>query len=402
MSKFRLSLKRAYRLRPSRGALNNHVSLLRITGGATSQSVLLPYSQGLGYFVVPAEGAAPSIDGEDFRAERLSLPLSLWVRLRLALLFKKKKHLDFAEFSLFCFGVKPERKRFTTFNQHLFNTGLALEGPLVTRHPELLRGWAPVERAKPTKPADSSPAAAIVAHVFYEDTWPDIAGVLQRLRMPFDLIVTTVPGRDGLVDAIARDFPEAEVIVAENRGRDIRPFLELLEIGRLDRYRYVCKIHGKKSNDGGRIFYLGALWRRRLLFDLLAGPAIAEEIVRTFEADPSIGMIGPRAFRIPNPTVPLEPSWGKNRPIALELAAKMGVAPEQFRLDFYAGTMFWVRPEALRPIRELKLACAFPEEQAALDGDLAHAAERLFSSAAVVAGYQLADSDGYEVARACE
>jgi hypothetical protein len=402
MSKFRLSLKRAYRLRPSRGALENHVSLLRITGGATSQSVLLPYSQGLGYFVVPTEGAAPSIDSEDFRAERLSLPLSLWVRLRLALLFKKKKHLDFAEFSLFCFGDKPERKRFTTFNQHLFNAGLALEGPLVTRHPELLRGWAPVERAKRTKPADSSPAAAIVVHVFYEDTWPDIAGVLQRLRMPFDLIVTTVPGRDGLVAAIARDFPEAEVIVAENRGRDVRHFLELLESGRLDGYRYVCKIHGKKSNDGGRIFYLGALWRRRLLFDLLAGPGIAEEIVRTFEADPSIGMIGPRAFRIPNATIPLEPSWGMNRPLTLELAAKMGVAPEQFFLDFYAGTMFWVRPEALRPIRELKLACAFSEEQAALDGDLAHAAERLFSSAAVVAGYQLADSDGYKVTQARE
>ena len=134
-----------------------------------------------------------------------------------------------------------------------------------------------------------------------------------------------------------------------------------------------------------------------MLFDLLAGPDITDTIVQTFEADPSVGMIGPRAFRIPNATVPLEPSWGKNRPIALELAAKMGVAAEQFRLDFYAGTMFWVRPEALRPIRELKLACAFPEEQAVLDGDLAHAAERLFSTAAVVAGYGLADSDGYEV-----
>lgn len=397
MGKFRLSLQRAYRLRPGRGPLENHVSLLQIGGGATSQSVLLPYSQGLGYFIVPTQGQVRSIESEDFRAERLSLPLSLWVRLRLALLFKKKKHLDFAEFSLFCFGVKPERKHFTIFNQHLFNTGLALEGPLVTSHPELLQGWAPVERAKPTKPPDSAPAAAIVAHVFYEDTWPDIAGVLQRLSMPFDLIVTTVPGRGGLVAAIARDFPQAQVMVTENRGRDVRPFLELLETGRLDRYRYVCKIHGKKSNDGGRIFYLGALWRRRLLFDLLAGPGIAEAIVRTFEADPSVGMIGPRAFRIPNATVPLEPSWGKNRPLALELAAKMGVASDEFRLDFYAGTMFWVRPEALRPIRELQLARAFPEEQPALDGDLAHAAERLFSTAAAIAGYKLADSDGYEV-----
>ena len=337
-----------------------------------------------------------SIEGDDFRAERLGLLLTLWVRLRLALLFKKKKYLEFQEFALFCHGVKPERKRFTTFNQHMFNTGVALDGRLITTHPELLQGWSPIERARPPAVA-SPPAAAIVAHVYYDDTWPEIANVLKRLTIPFDLIVTTVAGRDLLAAAVVREFPDAEVVVTENRGRDVRPFLELLEAGRLDRYRYVCKIHGKKSNDGGRISYLGALWRRRSLFDLLAGPGIAESIVRAFEADPSLGIIGPRAFRLPSKTSPLEPSWGKTRPKVLELAAKMGVAPDEFRLDFYGGTMFWVRPEALRPLRDLRLASAFPEEQGLLDGGLEHATERLFTTSAVVVGLKLADSDGYEV-----
>jgi hypothetical protein len=397
MSRFRISLERATRLTPNRGALENHVSQVRIGGASTSQIVLLPYSQGLGYFIVPTGGPMRSIGGDDFQPERLGLLLTLWVRLRLMLMFKKKKYLEFDEFSLFCYGVKPERKRFTTFNQHMFNTGVALDGRLVTSHPELLQGWAPIERADPPARPVSTPGAAIVAHVYYEDTWPDIAGVLKRLSIPFDLIVTTAPGRDQLVDAVARDFPGAEVVVTENRGRDVRPFLDLLESGRLDRYRYVCKIHGKKSNDGGRISYLGALWRRRSLFDLLAGPGIAEAIVRAFEADPSVGIIGPRAFRLPSETSPLEPSWGKTRPKVLELAAKMGVAPQEFRLDFYGGTMFWARPEALRPLRELKLARAFPEEQGLLDGGLEHATERLFTTSAVVAGFTLADSDGYEV-----
>ena len=397
MSRFRISLECATRLTPNRGALDNHVSQVRIGGASTSQIVLLPYSEGLGYFIVPTGGLMRSIGGDDFQPERLGLWLTLWVRLRLMLMFKKKKYLEFDEFSLFCYGVKPERKRFTTFNQHMFNTGVALDGRLVTSHPELLQGWAPIEHATPPAPLVSTPAAAIVAHVYYDDTWPDIAGVLKRLSIPFDLIVSTVPGRDQLVGAVARDFPDAEVIVTENRGRDVRPFLELLEAGRLDRYRYVCKIHGKKSNDGGRISYLGALWRRRSLFDLLAGPGIAEAIVRAFEADPSVGIIGPRAFRLPSETSPLEPSWGKTRPKVLELAAKMGVAPQEFRLDFYGGTMFWARPEALRPLRELKLARAFPEEQGLLDGGLEHATERLFTTSAVVAGFTLADSDGYEV-----
>jgi Rhamnan synthesis protein F len=397
MSKFRMSLERATRLRPSRGALEHHVSQLRIGSTSASQIVLLPYSPGLGYFIVPTGGPTGSIEADDFLAEPLSLPLTLWVRLRLMLMFKKKKYLEFTEFSLFCYGVKAERKRFTTFNQHMFNTGVALDGRLVTSHPELLQGWAPIEGDAPQAPPISTPAAAIVAHVYYEDTWPDIAGVLKRLSIPFDLIVTTVAARDRLVEAVVRDFPGAEVVVTDNRGRDVRPFLELLESGRLDRYRYVCKIHGKKSNDGGRISYLGALWRRRSLFDLLAGPGIAESIVRAFEADASIGIIGPRAFRLPSETSPLEPSWGKTRPKVLELAAKMGVAPKDFRLDFYGGTMFWARPEALEPLRELKLARAFPEEQGLLDGGLEHATERLFTTSAVVAGFGLADSDGRQV-----
>jgi lipopolysaccharide biosynthesis protein len=399
MSRFRSIFRRAYRLRPSRGALENHISRLRIGAIAPGQMVLLPYSRGLGYFIVPTGGAARVIDSEDFRAERVGFLLSLWIRLRLNLLFKKKKYLQFDEFSLFSFGVKRERKRFTTFNQHLFNVGVALEGDLVTRHPELLTGWAAAAAAPTRAASDASESnrAAIVAHIFYEDTWPDIAEVLKRLSIPFDLSVTPVAGRDRLIGTIRGDFPHAEVETVENRGRDVRPFLELLEKGRLDRYRYVCKIHGKKSNDGGRMSYLGALWRRRSLFDLLAGPDIARKIIDAFEGDASVGMIGPRAFRLPSAASPPERSWGNTRYNVLRLAERMGVAPERFELDFFGGTMFWARPEALRPLRELRLASAFPEEKGLLDGGLEHTTERLFSTSAVAAGYRLADSDGLTV-----
>jgi len=387
--------QRAYRLAPIRGQADDVVSKLRIGGGASSQTVLLPYSSGLGYFVVPTSGKTLAIETDDFRIETLGLPISLWVRLRLALLFKKKKYLEFEEFSLFSYGVKPERKRFTTFNQHMFNTGVALDGDLVTRHPELLTGWASIEPHERRQRAPGAPsAAAIVVHIYYEDTWPDIAEVLKRLTIPFDLIVTTVPGRERLIEIVRRDCPHADIEVMENRGRDVRPFLVLLERGRLDRYAYVCKVHGKKSSDGGRMSYMGSLWRRRLLFDLLAAPGLADSIVERFERDASIGMIGPRAFRLPSETYSEELSWSVNRPMVLELAARMGVPAERFRLDFFGGTMFWVRPEALRPLRELGLAERFEEEKALLDGGLEHATERLFATSVVAAGYRLANSDG--------
>jgi lipopolysaccharide biosynthesis protein len=146
--------------------------------------------------------------------------------------------------------------------------------------------------------------------------------------------------------------------------------------------------------------YLGAYWRRRLLFDLLAAPNIARSILDQFDRDPSIGMIGSRTFHLPSATIPLEPSWAKTRPRVLELATRMGVPPERFRLDFFGGTMFWVRPEALRPLRDLCLSLGFPEETGLLDGGVEHTIERLFATSVVAAGYQLKAVDGFEVCRA--
>ena len=391
-----MNFQRAYRLRPIEAKADDFIAQLASTRPAEAKNLVLPYAIGLAYIVVPTSGTGVSIEARDFRVEKLGVVTSLWVRLRLGLLFKQKKYLEFDGFSIFSVGPKRQRKRFTTFNQHMFNIGVSLDGDLIAAHPELLDGWAddaaperaPVRHTGPNR-------TAIVVHIYYEETWADIAGVLKRLTIPFDLIVTTVPGREGLIRAIRRDFPDADVEEMENRGRDVRPFLVLLERGRLDRYRYVCKVHGKKSSDGGRISYMGSIWRRRLLFDLLAAPGLVASVLDMFERDPSVGMIGPRAFRLPSESYSEDLSWTVNRETVLELAGKMGIPAEAFRLDFFGGTMFWVRPEALAPLRKLALSDDFPEEMGLLDGGLEHAVERLFGASVTAAGYRLADSDGY-------
>jgi lipopolysaccharide biosynthesis protein len=235
---------------------------------------------------------------------------------------------------------------------------------------------------------------AIVAHIYYEDTWPDIAGALRGLTIPFDLIVTTVAGREGLIESVRRSYPRAEIEVMENRGRDIGPFLVLLERGRLDGYRYICKIHGKKSIDAGRKTYMGEMWRRRLLFDLLGAPGAANAAIDMFEREPSIGMIGPRVFRLPNASYPEDLSVSPNRSMTLKIAQRMGVPAAKFRLDFFGGTMFWVRPEALKPLRDLRLAAEMPYESGLVDGSLPHALERVLPTSVLVAGYKLADCGG--------
>ena len=119
-----------------------------------------------------------------------------------------------------------------------------------------------------------------------------------------------------------------------------------------------------------------------------------------FERDPSIGMIGPSAFRLPKEGYSEDLSWSANRPITLKIAGRMGVPADKFQLDFFGGTMFWVRPEALKPLRDLRLAADMPYESGLVDGDLPHALERVLPTSVLVAGYKLADSDGCAAAQA--
>jgi hypothetical protein len=119
--------------------------------------------------------------------------------------------------------------RFTTFNKHMLDAGVALDGEMLTAHPELLTGWPTRKSMRTAMPPGSHNKAAVIAHVYYEDTWTDIAEALKRVTIPFDLIVTTNPGRERFVECARADFPDADIEVVENRGRDLRPFLSLLE-----------------------------------------------------------------------------------------------------------------------------------------------------------------------------
>ena len=394
MSQFSFRFPRAYRLKPVGQREEDALSLVTI--GAAKQSVLAPFSPNLEYVVVSSEGTALPIESRDFRVETLAALPSLWARLRLAFFFRKKKYLKYDEFTLFSIGPKAERKRFTRYNQDWINIGVTVDSDLAAKHPELLYGWP--AGAGPAQVTDR-PAAlpvAVVAHIYYEDTWSDIAGALRGLTIPFDLIVTTVAGRERLIETIRGNYPAAEIEMMENRGRDIGPFLTLLERGRFDGYRYICKIHGKKSIDGGRKMYTGEMWRRRLLFDLIGAPGAANAAIDMFERDPLVGMIGPKVFRLPKAGYPEDLSWSANRPMTLKIAQRMGIPADKFQLDFFGGTMFWVRPEALKPLRDLHLAADMPYEGGLIDGDLPHALERVLPTSVLVAGYRLADSEGYE------
>lgn len=249
---------------------------------------------------------------------------------------------------------------------------------------------------KPWRPSVISACKFGVAlHLYYTELWPEFAIFLNTIRRPFHLWITHCGMDNALRGRILKTFPQARLIRVENRGRDIWPFLSLLNAGAFDGCDAICKIHSKMTLHGSGTgeTLLGSRWRRRVLYDLLAFGR-ADMIAGKFEHDSSLGIVGPRSLRIPNDRYDLSIAWGSDefRGNALEIARRMGAPMSDSDLDFFAGSMFWTRRAALEPLRQLALRRGdFPDEQGQLDGATHHALERLFSRSAQKAGFTIGD-----------
>ena len=78
------------------------------------------------------------------------------------------------------------------------NIGVVVDSDLVANIRNFSTGGRRRRARRPRRPTvPRARRSAVVAHVYYEDTWPDIAGALRGLTIPFDLIVTTVVGASG-------------------------------------------------------------------------------------------------------------------------------------------------------------------------------------------------------------
>ena len=226
-----------------------------------------------------------------------------------------------------------------------------------------------------------SPRIAVILHLYYTDLWPEMAAFISQIQEPFVLYVTVMEKDFSQIASIIQaQFSNAKVIIAENKGRDILPFLQIMQSVPPNHYEYICKIHSKKSTD--RWWGDGEFWRRSLLRELLGTPEIIKNILTGFDENPKLGLIT---------------AWGQlyNKPIRTDpnvetvkrLAKKMGFEDVSC-YRFPAGTMFWVRQQALVPLLKIGL-CAedFQSETGANDGTLAHVVERLFCLSAEKAGF---------------
>lgn len=229
---------------------------------------------------------------------------------------------------------------------------------------------------------------AVVAHLYYLDLLPEILACRAVLPDGAPLHLTVPMDRAEEARRLVRDVPSVIVHPSENRGRDIAPFVSLLNAGTFDCYDAVLKLHTKRSPH-----LLDGEVRRRLLFAALAGERNATwRSLAAFER-PDTGVVGWRpCYR------EARAYWMENEARVRDVATAMGVLASAVRLGFFEGSMFWFRPAALARLRALQLKTDdFEPEARQLDGTLHHAIERCFTISAWADGYRVCDLNGRDL-----
>lgn len=264
------------------------------------------------------------------------------------------------------------------------------EGAVLEPDARLGHAWLEATRqalARATAPAAPASRPCAVVHAWHVDVFDELLARLRASGVDWRLVVTTAPERADAVRAcLDRSGVAAELAVFENRGRDILPFLHVADRLLDEGVEVVLKLHTKRSAHRED----GDTWRDDLL-DKLLSPARAATLAAAFGADPGLGLLAPEGH-----LQPLHYFWGANEDNVRRLATRIGVpAPDPDRDRFIAGSMFWARLPALRPLLDAHLdPQLFEPERGQVDGTCAHAIERLFALSAQAAGFRVDTAAG--------
>lgn len=236
-----------------------------------------------------------------------------------------------------------------------------------------------------SQPADS---IAVAIHAFYPDILDEIINLLGHLPGTFKYYVTATKDHEKrIVHTMRASGRDYLVHVVENRGRDILPFLAICPRIKEDGFRFVLKLHTKRSPQ----FKNRDEWRQDVLRKLLSPDAFARawEVMRD---DRSLGILCPEGYYLP-----LSTHMGPNRSRVLSIGARLGLGEADIlRQGFVAGSMFMARLEALQPLLNLGFHAADFEPEA---GRLQHQSRICPSPMAQVRPVELAYPAAPEVCR---
>jgi lipopolysaccharide biosynthesis protein len=225
------------------------------------------------------------------------------------------------------------------------------------------------------------PRIAVHIHLFYADSLDQLCAYLANIPSSFDVYVTiTNPRSEPLArKALSKlsKIEELHIIHVPNIGRDIGPFIvELADV--IDRYDLLLHIHGKRSDS----VWWGHLWREYLLEHCLGSIEYVENILNEFRDNHQVGIVSPPVY----PPLKAHMTWGGDdqkewcqQVLDQVVGQRSAIAPLPPSPYFPAGSFFWARVDAIRPVFKLNLSYQdFAEERYDIDYRLEHVIERLW------------------------
>lgn len=204
-------------------------------------------------------------------------------------------------------------------------------------------------------------------HAFYVDVLAEILAYFAKdaRQGRFLITTTTAASREEIQELVETlGFARCEVMLIENRGRDIGPFLDhAIDYSGLG--DILCHVHTKKTPYFGEEFALK--WRKSLY-----GALLTQSAIDAFD-DPQLGLLFPEN--------PHAWGWGKNRAICEKIACHFGAALSAHPGPMPIGNMFYVHTDVARAMRDACKNFEWPKEPVPYDGTVLHAIERMWTQA---------------------
>lgn len=211
-------------------------------------------------------------------------------------------------------------------------------------------------------------------HVFYPDV---LYKILLKLKdTNFDIVITYCSEAQYLqiqkmIDKTNGNFKIIDIIITENIGRDILPWLKIQNI--LKKYEFALHIHTKKSPTVDA--WIGEKWLEDNLDNLVT---FSNQIVSYFEENPNVGVILPE---VPSYFKVRGSLWGGNEEICQNIWEKLKCKKKiNFKNEpnpiFPVGFMFWYRVDSLKKLFNA-VNFEFPLEPIPNNKTILHAIERL-------------------------
>lgn len=234
-------------------------------------------------------------------------------------------------------------------------------------------------------------SVVVIIHLHYKDTVNLYMDYVRNIPKDIKILFTTSDAEMAtIIDQLICNWrDDYQIIIKENRGRDISAFLVACRKEIL-KYQYCCFLHDKKEKEP--VFledikkWIWCLWE-----NTVGSEEYILNVLNTFATNPQIGILVPPTTLTPHFTMFYKSIWSQDYDLTNKLAENLGLQCDldSSKTPITLGTVFWAKTDALKKLLQKEWRYDdFPPEPLPEDGTISHAIERILAYTAQDAGYE--------------